>query len=447
MSADYKAAVSARKVCGITVMEDLDSYQGMISTISELYEQKDLREMHFKALDKYQSKHKRNWPSRVVRGRGPSYEEDIDGRMRKLPDAVQSEISNLLADREDSSSNRFHNRAWTVVMMQEQLHRRFANVDPTVVPKRHKVRFWKNPGKNERSEYLIIIRGGERRRFTEEKGQSEFKRFENPWRKADEAEMWKKASEQRARRRERIKDAAKAAPPSHWYRVPPGPPSPVFNPPKPGFYPPPDSSYAVPPPPPPPRSWSYPPPPAPTPPASYPTPPPVRCAQSTSHCPPRFPYLDMPAALRPAAMNEQPSYSQRQQTWHPRGDPNGCCGPAATYHPPMRQAGPTSNPQSHIPFDQILPRPNPTFRSGAVGAPLDCPRPKPVFMSVDIPIRVTTPCSIDPSPDVKISRVMIDYESEDEVATIINGGARSILVEETVKYETNGEDEKSAGKK
>lgn len=261
--------------------------------------------MHFKALDKYKDKHNRDWPSRIVRGKSPTYEEDIDSRMRKLPDAVQSEISNLLADREESSSNRFHNRVWTVVMMQEQLHRRFANADPTVVPKRHKVRFWKNPGKNQRSEYLLIIRGGEGRRVTGEKGQSEFRRFDNPWRKADDAEMYKKALQQRTRRRERVKEKeeAKVAPPSYRYSAPPGPPSPVFNPPRQASYPsyhppaaivpPPLRSYAAAPPPPAaiPGSWSFPPPPAPTPPTSYPTPPPVRCVQSHNHGPPPLPIL------------------------------------------------------------------------------------------------------------------------------------------------------------
>jgi hypothetical protein len=39
-----------------------------------------------------------------------------------------------------------------------------------------------------------------------------------------------------------------------------------------------------------------------------------------------------------------------------------------------------------------------------------------------------------------------DYESEDEDAPIINGGTKSLSVDETVKDKTNGEDKESAGR-
>ncbi|KAB5547417.1 hypothetical protein GE09DRAFT_210245 [Coniochaeta sp. 2T2.1] len=226
LSRDYDEPISSSKFCGITSVKRFDNFMGSVSSISELYDQKELTEMYLKSLDKYKSTHKRSWPSRLVRGTATSYEDDIDARTRKLPNAVQSEIAHILGDREDASSNRFHNRAWTVVMMQEQLHRRFADAKPKVVDKRHKVRFWKNPGKNDPVEYFIIIRGREGRQIRDRQGQAEFKRFENPWHHADEAEMRKRTREEINRRRE--KRGKTFPPPSYRYTPPPPPPPPVF---------------------------------------------------------------------------------------------------------------------------------------------------------------------------------------------------------------------------
>ncbi|KAB5575407.1 hypothetical protein GE09DRAFT_592460 [Coniochaeta sp. 2T2.1] len=224
LSRDYNEPISSSKFCGITTVKRYDNFMGRVSSISELYDQKDLMEMYLKSLDKYKSTHKPSWPTRLVRGTATSYEDDIDARIRKLPNAVQSEISHILGDREDASSNRFHNRAWTVVMMQEQLHRRFADAKPKVVDKRHKVRFWKNPGKNDPVEYFVIIRGREGRQIRDRQGQAEFKRFENPWHYADEAEMRKRTREELNRRRE--KRGKIFPPPSYRYTPPPPPPPP-----------------------------------------------------------------------------------------------------------------------------------------------------------------------------------------------------------------------------
>ncbi|OIW30202.1 hypothetical protein CONLIGDRAFT_359284 [Coniochaeta ligniaria NRRL 30616] len=312
LSSDYNEPISASRFCGIPTVKEYDSFQGSVSSISELYDQKDLMDMYLKSLDKYKSKHKRSWPSRLVRGTARSYEDDIDSRIRKLPNAVQSEICHLLGDREDASSNRFHNRAWTVVMMQEQLHRRFADANPKAIDKRHRVRFWKNPGKNEPTEYFVVIRGREGRRVTDQKGQTEFKRFENPWHLADAAEARRKTREHLDKLRE--KRAKTIFPPSYRFSPPPPPPPPpafphrgMYN--APGAYARPHIGMPYRPPPgvppaprmTPPGFHGYPqPPPVPAPPMSYPSPPPVQCAQGANcyggpNCPSLAPAPPPPA--------------------------------------------------------------------------------------------------------------------------------------------------------
>lgn len=295
LSSDCDDPIFARKFCGMTTVRDYDSYPGTVSSISELYEQKDLMDMYIQSLEKYKSRHKRAWPTRLVRGTAGSYEDDIDARVRKLPSLVQSEICRLLADREDATSSRFHNRAWSVVMMQEQLHRRFADASPKVIDKRHRLRFWKNSGKNDRSEYFFIIRGREGRLISDPKGQSEFKRFENPWHYADAAEARQKTREESRKPRE--KRGRTVPPPSYRYSPPPPPVAPTF--PNRGMYTAP-GGYSRPhigmphyPPPggPPapgmarPHSQPYQqPPPAPTPPVSYPPPPPVQYVRGSTNC-------------------------------------------------------------------------------------------------------------------------------------------------------------------
>lgn len=292
LSSDYDEPVSASKFCGITTVKEYDSFRGAVSSISELYDQKDLMDMYLKSLDKYKSKHKRAWPSRIIRGTPRSYENDIDSRIRKLPGAVQSEICHLLGDREDASSNRFHNRAWTVVLMQEQLHRRFADASPKVIDKRHKVRFWKNPGKNEPTEYFVIIRGREGRRVTDPRGQTEFKRFENPWQDADAAEARRKTREHFDKVDKLLEKRAKRIPPPLYRYSPPTPPPPPPRLPNRGMYHAPGAytrphlgmpSYAPPCVPPAPRvanpvsnDYTHLPP-VPNPPMSYPPPPSWRC--------------------------------------------------------------------------------------------------------------------------------------------------------------------------
>lgn len=299
LAGDYDEPRFTKKFCGMTTIRGYDSYPGVVSSISELYDQKELMDMHIKSLETYKSKHKRSWTSRLVRSGTPSYEDDIDGRIRKLPNHVQSEICRLLSDREEASSNRYHNRPWTVVMMQEQLHRRFADANPKVIDKRHKVRFWKNPGKHDRSEYFVIIRGREGERIADPKGQCEFKRFENPWQHVDDAETRRKTRERYAKLNE--KRGRTMHPPSYRYSPSPPPPSPP--PPRqtfpgrsmyaaPGAYSRPHigmpSGPRIPPPPPDPtsyyRSYQYPPPPAPTPPVSCPPPPPVQYARGIADC-------------------------------------------------------------------------------------------------------------------------------------------------------------------
>lgn len=229
--------------------------------------------MHLDTLSEYHAKNERTWASRLIRGPARSYKDDIDRRIRKLPGPVQSEINQLLADRENASSNRYHNRAWTVVLMQEQLPYRFADANPTAV-KKHKVRLWKNPGKSTCREYFIIIRGTEGRPVNDKKGVRAFKRFGNPWKDADKAECREKARQRKIKRTvNRMKPnppgtprpggGASPSPPRESHLYAPPPPRPQFMVPGSSHRPP---AYS-------PAPGYFCPPAAPTPPVSYPPPP------------------------------------------------------------------------------------------------------------------------------------------------------------------------------
>lgn len=117
------------------------------SSVSELQEQQDLLDMYLESLEEYKSKDKRSWPAQLVRGTAGTYGDDIDHGIHKLRNLVQAEIYRLVSAREDASRNRHHSRAWSFVMMQEKLPRRFADATPILIKKRHKARFWKNPAR------------------------------------------------------------------------------------------------------------------------------------------------------------------------------------------------------------------------------------------------------------------------------------------------------------
>ncbi|KAJ9134362.1 hypothetical protein NKR23_g10205 [Pleurostoma richardsiae] len=232
---DSKEVVNGTKICGIEAFEFYDKISGFVSTRAEPFDQAELRDMHVAAINKYQASHKRSLPSRLVRGRAISYEQDVDARVRKLPATIQKELNDLLGDREVASGNRLRRRDWTVAMMREQLHYRFGSAAFEEV-KRHKVRFWKNPAKDQPIEYLFILRGAEGAVAKDAtKGIRTARRFGNPWKNVDEEE--RRAYDRMRRMKGYEKDGLKAPritvhrravsppPPRHRqpYRCPPRP--------------------------------------------------------------------------------------------------------------------------------------------------------------------------------------------------------------------------------
>ncbi|KAL1846841.1 hypothetical protein VTK73DRAFT_208 [Phialemonium thermophilum] len=168
--------------CGLPIVQE-HSLDPVISVTSEVYDQEDLRAMHFQSLQEHAGK---KWHLRIGKS-SSSYEDYIERCVRRYPDPVQDEINDLLADRERASSNNRHNRAWSVVMTRRQLHRRFGHYNPAPAPM-HRIRFWMNPKKSEPLEYFVVIRGMEDRPVREGQMLMTYKRHNNPWRKLDAIE-------------------------------------------------------------------------------------------------------------------------------------------------------------------------------------------------------------------------------------------------------------------
>lgn len=153
--------------------------------------------MTLNAVNGYQAANKRCLPSRLIRGRAKSYQQDLDQRIQKLPRPVQSELNLLLGDRESATCNRFHRRDWTVVMMREEYSYKFATVEHEEVKKNK--RFWKK-GDKRPIHYLFILRGEDGKVATDDKGMHTATRHGNPWKRVDEKERREKWRERNTRR-------------------------------------------------------------------------------------------------------------------------------------------------------------------------------------------------------------------------------------------------------
>ncbi|KAK5656901.1 hypothetical protein OQA88_4452 [Cercophora sp. LCS_1] len=299
-------------------------------------DQSELASMHLQALEQARSKTKRCWPSRILRGKAKSYEQDLDERCRGLPLQVQEAMHRLLQDKEWATSTRYRVRTYTVAVMRERERYRFAQTEHADAAKpKHKVRFWKNkPVAPEGLDYFVVIRGAETKVCKDEKGFTQIFRRDNPWREVDieenrqrERDERRKRAEERRERRyqppsyrssrsyspprnrnyevrarryiDRSRAGAHAAPPVQLFPHPAPIPRPVFTnatpfygnrPPPPPRSPSPLSptSYC-PPPPPPPFAWprpQYVPPPPPPPLYNPPTPTygPSHFGLQTPHC-------------------------------------------------------------------------------------------------------------------------------------------------------------------
>ncbi|KAK3359593.1 hypothetical protein B0T25DRAFT_515081 [Lasiosphaeria hispida] len=167
------------------------------------FEQEDLANMHLRALEDFQTKHRRGWSSRHLGGKTKTYEQDLDERCRKLPFIVQEVITDLLGARSRESSTPYRKRTWTVVAMHTRERHRFASAEMSEA-KRHKLRFWRNNSFDapELLDYLFIIRGSQTSASKEGNSLVRFGAFENPWLYSDRAEARHRAREERMRREE-----------------------------------------------------------------------------------------------------------------------------------------------------------------------------------------------------------------------------------------------------
>lgn len=172
--------------CGFDLVSAHDEEKPFVVSRTEPYEQQELSDMTLASVNSYNAANKRGFTARLLCGKPKTYEQALDGRIRKLPVSLQSNLNGLLRNREEASSNRFHRREWTVVMMREQYRYRFASAAPEPVKKKG---FWR--GKDSRRvEYLFVIRGAEGRVATDDKGMYQPREFGNPWKRVDEEEFY-----------------------------------------------------------------------------------------------------------------------------------------------------------------------------------------------------------------------------------------------------------------
>lgn len=359
--------------------------------------------MTLNAVHRYQAAHKRCLPSRLIRGRAKPYEMDLDERIQNLPRPVQSELNQLLGDRESATCNRFHRRDWTVVMMREEYRYNFTNSQHEEVTKSK--RFWKKGAKRP-IQYFFILRGAEGKVATDDKGMHTTTRHGNPWKRVDEKEVSEKRRARDMRRfgKGYVQDGWYNRPRDRVMSPPPPPPPgfgnlpprrvrieretperfPTFNPfvPEPQF-----SRYSMPPPPPPPLGPSFscgPMPPAPG--FHYHQPPPLFphscCGNMLRYPPPPPPPPPMPMdsprpAVSPFADFGMPVPSRMPMSPPPPSD----FGESFGAHPPPLPRG-QSVPMNfvdsfHLDMSQMPPPPHPEFHD--LGRMFPNPAPFPMI--------------------------------------------------------------------
>ncbi|KAL1852423.1 hypothetical protein Daus18300_012182 [Diaporthe australafricana] len=224
--------------CGLDILSARDEEKPFVVSRTEPYEQDELAGMALASVDGYRAASRRGFAARLLRGRPKTYEQELDERLRRLPMSLQSNLNGLLRNREEASSNRFHRREWTVVMMREQYRYRFANAAPEPVKKKG---LWKGKD-SKRTEYLFVIRGAEGRVATDDKGMYQPHEFGNPWKRVDMEERLMRERSRDIRRfgKEYVQEG--------WMPRPRGRSlSPMPEPPR-GPVPPPFRSYPPPPP-------------------------------------------------------------------------------------------------------------------------------------------------------------------------------------------------------
>lgn len=189
--------VERTSFCGLNFLKSYETSSPYVGYRTPTYKQDELCDMTLNAVNGYHAAHKRSLPSRLIRGRAKSYEQDLDQRIQTLPRPVQSELNLLLGDRESATCNRFHRRDWTVVMMREEYRYKFATAEHEEVKKSK--RFWKK-GDKRPIHYFFILRGEDGRVATDDKGMHTATRHGNPWKRVDEKERREKQRARNTRR-------------------------------------------------------------------------------------------------------------------------------------------------------------------------------------------------------------------------------------------------------
>ncbi|KAL8298651.1 hypothetical protein RB597_007323 [Gaeumannomyces tritici] len=178
-----------KRVLGIkTVQHFTRNPGGRPSVLFTTHTQKELATMHMDALDEYHGSHRSSGGCLPVRRllrrhtSRSSYDDNVDERIRKLPAAVQDEISTLLQDRGRCSSSATRKREFTVAIVREQLHHHFASTEPTPA-RRHRLRWWKDNTRGRELQYFLVLIGRQTQHDSE--GLPAYTRLTNPWREVD----------------------------------------------------------------------------------------------------------------------------------------------------------------------------------------------------------------------------------------------------------------------
>lgn len=170
--------------CGINILSSHDEERPFVVTRAETHDQQELVDVTLAAVNAYRAATKRGFAARLLRRKPKTYEQDLDERLCKVPMALQSNLNDLLRNREEATSSRFRRRDWTVVMMREQYRYRFANAAPEQVRKKGLLK----RKDSRRVEYFFIVKGAEGKVAADDKAMHQPREFSNPWKRVDEEE-------------------------------------------------------------------------------------------------------------------------------------------------------------------------------------------------------------------------------------------------------------------
>ncbi|KAK1760337.1 hypothetical protein QBC47DRAFT_366898 [Echria macrotheca] len=160
--------------------------------------------MHIQAIEQFQSKNRRSWVPRALRGKPKTYEQHVHEKCHQFPLIVQEELHTLLEDREAATSTNHHTRKWTIAVVDEEEPFRFSEVTTPKAKKHRKAPSRKMEESNQSSQrsYFVVIRGSEVKASSEPEGFTEFSRHSNPWVYSDIEEARRRDREHRRKMRQ-----------------------------------------------------------------------------------------------------------------------------------------------------------------------------------------------------------------------------------------------------